>query len=512
MEVRLEEEANKMAQLTESAKKKGESKFMSEEAKRDAQERIQAETEVVAQLERHAAEMARQREILQRQIEQHDDVKKAEIEAGASALKAKREEMEARVRQEEIELETLSESARREASGFTLFRRVHFSSPLIACECAPERLEMQYRPVDLVLVADSQAENKIMTEAVAIAEMERKALELSAKRAEIEEQMREKFRQENFFVQEATKLSETRVIIEDREMDDLAVEDTKRAMHAATEQLNSQPMEPRTPSGSLHQERLRTFNDYAISEDHSHLDDVCPPGSFPSDPDNVPEPSPVVVASRYTFLPPSDIETEDIIQSQDNSQHSHRGRLPKCELSLDENHDHTQILHAEAVPEEMGHLNQDVTTENMLHPFPCVQCHVHQDNMSPAHLAAAAGHVHCLEAIILRYPEQATKVDSSGRCPLFYACAAARAETTELLIREGPHCCHMVDANEDSPLHAAALAGSALCCYLLLEQGHVEVNPRNSLCITPAHLASNNDVLEVLSYHGADLNAKVTLY
>lgn len=119
--MRLEEEANKMAQLTESAKKKGESKFMSEEAKRDAQERIQAETEVVAQLERHAAEMARQREILQRQIEQHDDVKVAEIEAGASALKAKREEMEARVRQEEIELETLSESARREASDFILF-------------------------------------------------------------------------------------------------------------------------------------------------------------------------------------------------------------------------------------------------------------------------------------------------------------------------------------------------------------------------------------------------------
>ncbi|CAM9096338.1 unnamed protein product [Ectocarpus fasciculatus] len=116
MEERLEEEAVKMAELTESAKKKGESKFMSEEAKREAEERIRAEAEVVAQLERQAADMALQRENMQKQLAEREDIKAAEIEANTSALQTKRALVEARMRQEEEEIKTLSEAAKREAS------------------------------------------------------------------------------------------------------------------------------------------------------------------------------------------------------------------------------------------------------------------------------------------------------------------------------------------------------------------------------------------------------------
>lgn len=117
MEERLEEEATKMAELTESAKKKGESKFMSEEAKRDVEERIRAETEVVAQLERQAAGMVLQRENMQKQLAEREHQKVAEIEANSSALKTKRAMVEARMKQEEEEIKSLSEAAKREVSG-----------------------------------------------------------------------------------------------------------------------------------------------------------------------------------------------------------------------------------------------------------------------------------------------------------------------------------------------------------------------------------------------------------
>lgn len=117
MEVRLEEEASKMAELTESAKRKGETKFMSEEAKRDAEERIRAEAEAVIQLEQQAADMALRRENMQRQLAQASEEKAAEIELRAnSALKNKRALVEARMKREEEEIKNLSEAAKREAS------------------------------------------------------------------------------------------------------------------------------------------------------------------------------------------------------------------------------------------------------------------------------------------------------------------------------------------------------------------------------------------------------------
>lgn len=116
MEERLEEEAKRMARLTADAKKKGESKFVSEEARRDVEDRIRAETKVLSELERQAAEMVAERERILKQIEEDEDVKAAEMEASAAALKAKRALVEARLRQEELELKALTESAKQEVS------------------------------------------------------------------------------------------------------------------------------------------------------------------------------------------------------------------------------------------------------------------------------------------------------------------------------------------------------------------------------------------------------------
>lgn len=137
MEERLEEEASKMAELTESAKKKGESKFMSEEAKRGAEERIRAEAEVVAQLERKAADMALQRQNMQKELEAHEDEKAAEIEASSSALKQKRALVEARMKQEEEEIKSLSEAAKREASGSCDIFRSKVLPPAYQCRHFP---------------------------------------------------------------------------------------------------------------------------------------------------------------------------------------------------------------------------------------------------------------------------------------------------------------------------------------------------------------------------------------
>lgn len=90
---------------------------MSEEAKRDAEERIQAETEVVARLERQVAEMALRRENMQREIQKASEAKAAEIEKeSTSALQAKRALVEARIREQEKEIKNISEAAKRKAS------------------------------------------------------------------------------------------------------------------------------------------------------------------------------------------------------------------------------------------------------------------------------------------------------------------------------------------------------------------------------------------------------------
>lgn len=125
MEERLEEEATKMAELTESAKKKGQSKFMSEEAKRGAEELIRTEAKAVAQLQQQAAHMVLHRQQMQKQLEEREHEKSAEIKANSSAMETKRALVETRMRQEAEEIKSLSEAAKREVNNLAAVGLCH---------------------------------------------------------------------------------------------------------------------------------------------------------------------------------------------------------------------------------------------------------------------------------------------------------------------------------------------------------------------------------------------------
>ncbi|CAN0426825.1 unnamed protein product [Ectocarpus sp. 12 AP-2014] len=406
MEERLEEEAVKMAELTESAKKKGESKFMSEEAKREAEERIRAEAEVVAQLERQAADMALQRENMQKKLAEREDIKAAEIEANTSALKTKRALVEARMRQEEEEIKTLSEAAKREASA------------------------------------------KIVAEAAAIAEMERQALQLSNKRAELQAEMTNKRELEDTLVQEAQYIAQKREAIEakmqqeEAELQKLSDEAKQRVLGkmaaeaaaiAGMEREASKLAEERAILESqIAQQRSNAIEGTSAvptnAQDESkgqvgHVDPVETQGiplTTTSDRDEACAPEPTVGENAE--------ETTDMTERAAPQSASPNMRKDQGEPGLVENFTSTSsaespeaLRYSEVTDDGLaraGSNQVDGSHWNDHQAFPpadsidsgvCDHCRTHQREMSAAHLAAAAGHLTCLEAI------QSTRPADSGK-------------------------------------------------------------------------------------------------
>ncbi len=386
-----------------------------------------------------------------------------------------------------------------------------------------------------------------MAEAAAIAEMERQALEMSAKRAELQADMSNKLQLEDTMKQEAQLIARKREAIEDKmrkEEEELqklsdeakqrvlekmaaeaaAIADMEREANKLAEEraiLASQIAEQRSSKpaeGTVHQEVSPTpLSLEGVSQPHQaeHVDTQVASLSI----------APEYYGSDVALEPTGDVDAENPTQGVANA----------GSLGLTANQAGSELTNSTAAgsgalyPENIRANNADLElagdagvdngewTEQQIptlgEPIDlnvCAHCRVHQRDLSPAHLAAAAGHVTCLEAIQLGQRELLAEVDSSGRSPLFYACANAHADAADLLIQEGPQSCQAMDLNGDTPLHAAALAGSRLCCRLLLQEGQSDVEPRNQMQMTPAHLAANNDVLEVLSQHGANLNAKVS--
>lgn len=551
MEERLEEEASKMAELTENAKKKGESKFMSEEAKREAEERIRAEAEVVVQLERQAAHMVAQREQMQKKLAEHEDEKAAEIEANSSALKTKRALVEEQMRQEEEEIKSLGEAARREVSmvGMLLVARcckVH------GRHAAVVEWNVLIYTSPIKRARPAQVEAKMVAEAAAIADMERQALEMSAKRAELEEEMSNRLRLEDTLVQESQQISRKREEMEakmqqdEAELQKLSDEAKRRVLEKmASEAAAIAEMERQ--ASQLSAERATLASQVASQHTSARAQDeeliavaisvnaddgggahVASAGQM--DADDVAEHEtrrhheqdtarPFVgdlvgeaTANEATEGTPSTlnscIDQSDVTSGLDILNAGLTPSFPQLDERASNGDQETHSSNAEDIPSEASQwADHDLALDKSML---CTDCDTQQRDMSSAHLAAAAGHVPCLEAIQAGNSALMVQLDSAGRSPLFYACANAHADAADLLIREGPQCCHAMDINRDTPLHAAALAGSGLCCRLLLQQGRSEVEPLNAMQMTPAHLAANNDVLEVLSQHGANLNAKVT--
>lgn len=394
----------------------------------------------------------------------------------------------------------------------------------------------------------------MVTEASAIAEMERQAEQLSIKRAELEAQVSNTAQVEHTLAQESKKLTgkreamEAKMRQEEEELQKLADEARRRvkekmAAEAAAiadmerqanelarerEVLASQivaqraevvPMgEPsqETPACAIEEDATRTatLNENLADdgrEKNTHVENSTLPLHI--------ETAEEYAQKRY---PHGILSTLINVQGETSEALAVDDRVlrftPNATTGFEASPYNSQPTLGVALSDPVA-AEEKNRSEGEQEPFPdqnpalnvCISCRAEQRTMSSAHLAAAAGHVTCLEEIQSTFPAFLTRLDSAGRSPLFYAGANAHAEAVDMLIRECPQCCHLTDVHGDTPMHAAALAGSALSCRLLLQQGRVEVEPYNSMQLTPAHLAANNDVLEVLSQHGANLNAKVSL-
>lgn len=353
----------------------------------------------------------------------------------------------------------------------------------------------------------------MVAEAAAIADMERKAVQMASKRVALEAEMSSRILHENALLEEAEQISRKRQAVEiemqreEAELQKLSDEAKQRVLEkmaaeaAAIAEMereaNSLAVERAALASQMAHQRASTAaraNEDLMEQEHS-ADSGLAPGAETLQAEN--GPLPASNGSDYcTGGGGSDELAEEVADGRSLGTKQFTSAVESG--SKQENDHWTE-----------PNLAQDqhfVDVDGV-----CTHCRAHQRDMSSAHLAAAAGHLACLEAFQRgAHSELLVSVDSAGRSPLFYACASAHADATDLLIQEGPQSCHVMDLNRDTPLHAAALAGSALCCRLLLHQGRSEVEPLNAMNMTPAHLAANTDVLEVLSQHGANLNAKVS--
>lgn len=394
----------------------------------------------------------------------------------------------------------------------------------------------------------------MVTEAAAIAEMERQAEQLSIKRAELEAQVSNTAQVEHTLAQESQKLTDKREAMEakmrkeeeelqklteearrrvkekmaaeaaaiadmERQANELARERETLASQIAVQRAEVVPMRESSQETSAYAidegaTQTATLNESLTDngrEKNIHVENTTLPLHVETAEEHVPKRHPPGILST-----PSNVEGETTQASavDDRVLRFSPDATTRYEVSSYNSQPALGVTLSDSVATE-----EKNRSEWEQEPFPdqnpglsvCVSCRTEQRTMSPAHLAAAAGHVTCLEEVQSTFPAFLSKLDSAGRSPLFYACANAHVEAVDMLIRECPRCCHLTDVHGDTPMHAAALAGSALSCRLLLQQGRVEVEPYNSMQLTPAHLAANNGVLEVLSQHGANLNAKVSV-
>lgn len=435
-----------------------------------------AEAATIAEMERQAVEMSAKRAELQAEMSNKLRLEDTMVQE-AQEIARKREAMEAKMHQEEAELQKLSDEAK---------RRV---------------LE------------------KMAAEAAAIANMEKKANEMAAERVALASQIAQQ-RSSNVLEDELLAVEATAMLVEERAanrnshvqaaQDPVPIENTADTAQGPVLIENNadaaqDPVYATQDPAHAAQDPVPIDNDALCSSEPSAAQHA---GGSTDGLDAANE------ATNDAPIPASRPRSEGL-QSEEVADHN-ESLIPSSarpdDILSDREYDSSSLLNVEGDAKEQTQWAEDtVASAEPIDLNVCTHCRTLQRDMSSAHLAAAAGHLSCLEAIQLGDPSLLVDTDPAGRSPLFYACANAHADAADLLIREGPQCCHAMDVNRDTPLHAAALAGSGLCCRLLLQQGRSEVEPFNAMHMTPAHLAANNEVLEVLSQHGANLNEKVSL-
>lgn len=389
----------------------------------------------------------------------------------------------------------------------------------------------------------------MIAEAAAIADMERQALQMSAKRAELEVEMSRTIQLENTLAQEARQLCRKREVIEAKMRQEEA-ELQKVTDEAQKQVLANEALEAATIAGmegkaaELAAERLvtasRTADQCAADVDGGHIaasnQVVIPAEEVPADPSPIKalDAPPAPEGNSSADCQPSltklsadsggqdghgaelDVSVEPLRVEHESGQREEVSGIASHAVTLRPNGNCTddylrnrEYSNGDAVKRPQC-MERDFSEAGRVAFDICTDCLTSKADMPIPHLAAATGHLACLGAAGAENPALLMTFDSAGRNPLFYACANVHVDIVNLLLSKDPQCCHARDLNGDTPLHASALAGSGVCCRLLLQQEHCEVDPLNTMQMTPAHVAASNDVLEVLSQHGANLNAKVS--
>ena len=123
------------------------------------------------------------------------------------------------------------------------------------------------------------------------------------------------------------------------------------------------------------------------------------------------------------------------------------------------------------------------------------------------HAAAAEGDVKRLKEMAKLNPSLLASFDESRRTPLFYAVAYDKPQAAEYLLKVYPDSAVRPDFHGDLPLHAATSAGSLTCVELLLRSMGGDVECRNHMNMSPAHMARNRPCLELLYRYGIDMSA-----
>lgn len=143
-------------------------------------------------------------------------------------------------------------------------------------------------------------------------------------------------------------------------------------------------------------------------------------------------------------------------------------------------------------------------SEQIQGAYPCAECLSSKELATSAHSAAFLGHYECMEYLSQYFDVYC--LDDYGRSPLFFACFANQCEIVSFLVSIYPECVNYVDVNGDTGLHAATSSG-ALECIEFLADNDADLTCANNDGITPAHIAPNSDVLDLLYSRGADFLA-----
>ncbi|CAG2221692.1 Thioredoxin domain-containing protein 3,Thioredoxin domain-containing protein 3 homolog [Mytilus edulis] len=118
---------------------------------------------------------------------------------------------------------------------------------------------------------------------------------------------------------------------------------------------------------------------------------------------------------------------------------------------------------------------------------------IHNDGLSPLHLASMKGHTDILKLLFEKNPN-VDLCDKNDRSPLYWASQKGYTDIVQLLLEKNPNV-NLCDKDGRSPLYCASLAGHT--DILLLEK-----DPNVDLCsndgLSPLHLASMTGHTEIL--------------